>query len=65
MCRSAASGTAVRWVGRRARARGALHSYRLCRNFIRSSLARKRLSLMSGAAPLCQYDLRHLPLINQ
>ena len=41
MYRSAAPGPAVSYAGRRARGRGALHSYRLCRNFIKSSSARR------------------------
>jgi len=50
MRRSAAPGTALHYVDSRSRGRGALHSYRACRNFIKSSPARKRLSLMSGAS---------------
>ena len=39
-------------IDERAGAWRALHSYRVCRNFIKSSLARNRLSLMTGASSL-------------
>ena len=40
MRRSAAPGTAVHCVNGRARGRGALHSYKVFKNVIKSSLAR-------------------------
>ena len=50
MRRSARAGTAFPFVNDRALGRDALHSYSVRRNVIRSSVARKRLSLMSGAS---------------
>lgn len=40
MRRSAAPGTAIHCVDGRARGRGALHSYKVFKNVIKSSLAR-------------------------
>lgn len=43
-------GMVICWVDDRAGAWRALHSYRACRNFSKSSLARNRLSFVSGAS---------------
>lgn len=47
---SAAPGTAVHFVDSRARGCGALHSGKVCRNFIEASLERKHLRLMAGTS---------------
>ena len=50
LCVAAPPSMAVRSVDGRTGAWCALHSYRVCRNLISSSPARKRLSLMSRAS---------------
>ena len=50
LCVGAPPSMAVRAVDGRTGAWCALHSYRVCKNLISSSPARKRLSLMSGAS---------------